>query len=198
VSARAVGHFSCGAASAVAIKLALAEYGPNMVIYNAFIVEEHEDNRRFLRDCEKWFKHPITVIQDRRFGASVREVWRRERYIKGAHGAPCSRALKRNILGGVMRPDDINILGYTAEEQDRFDSFLDANNGVKARAILIERNLTKKDCLAMISRAGIELPHMYRIGFTNANCIGCCKGGQNYWQKVRKHFPEDFNQIIQI
>ena len=35
---RVVGHFSCGAASAVACKLALAEYGrESVVIYNAFI-----------------------------------------------------------------------------------------------------------------------------------------------------------------
>ena len=61
---RIVCHFSCGAASAVATKLALGLYGAGeIVIYNAFIEEEHEDNRRFLADCEKWFGHPITVLR---------------------------------------------------------------------------------------------------------------------------------------
>ena len=62
---RIVSHFSCGAASAVATKLILAEFPPSqVVIYNAFIVEEHADNRRFLADCEKWFDHPVTVLRD--------------------------------------------------------------------------------------------------------------------------------------
>ena len=42
---RMVCQFSCGAASAVATKLILAEYPPEqVVIVNAFIKEEHEDN----------------------------------------------------------------------------------------------------------------------------------------------------------
>lgn len=196
---RVVGHFSCGAASAVAIKLAISEYGAdNVVIYNAYIKEEHQDNRRFLSDCEAWFGKKITVVQDQIYGASVREVWRKKRFIKGQYGAPCSKALKRDVLNKYMMPDDLNILGYTVEEQARFDRFIDANNGIKARAILIDRGLTKSDCLSIIDRAGIELPYMYRLGFQNANCIGCCKGGRNYWQKVRKHFSQDFIEVSQI
>lgn len=38
---RIVCQFSCGAASAVATKLALAQYGDRAVIVNAFIQEEH-------------------------------------------------------------------------------------------------------------------------------------------------------------
>ena len=45
---RMVCQFSCGAASAVATKLILAAYpAEEVVIVNAFIKEEHEDNRRF-------------------------------------------------------------------------------------------------------------------------------------------------------
>ena len=61
-----------------------------MVIFNAFIQEEHADNRRFLADCEKWFKHPVTVLRDEKYGASVREVWRKVRFMNPALGAPCS------------------------------------------------------------------------------------------------------------
>ena len=86
---RIVSHFSCGAASAVSTKLTLAEFSPaRITIYNAFIVEEEDDNRRFLADCEKWFGHPITVLRDTKYGASAREVWRRERYLKGPMGCP--------------------------------------------------------------------------------------------------------------
>jgi hypothetical protein len=50
----------------------------------------------------------------------------------------------------------------------------------------------------MLERAGIELPMMYRLGYDNANCIGCPKGGQAYWQNIREDFPEQFAQIQAI
>lgn len=51
---RIVCQFSCGAASAVATKLALAEYGSthDVQIINAFLANEEADNRRFAQDCE--------------------------------------------------------------------------------------------------------------------------------------------------
>ncbi len=53
---RVVGQFSCGAASAVATKMALSQHkGAEVVIVNAFLKEEDDDNRRFLADCEDWF-----------------------------------------------------------------------------------------------------------------------------------------------
>lgn len=196
---RWVCQFSCGAASAVATKLVLAEQpAESVLILNAFIQEEDEDNRRFLKDCERWFNHPITVVQDTKFNASTLEVWRRRRYIQGMYGAPCSAALKRDLLDAVKQPDDIVVLGYTADEQDRFDRFVDANAGRKVVCPLIERNLSKADCLAIIDRAGIELPAMYRRGYDNANCIGCPKGGQAYWQSIRQDFPQRFADIEAI
>ena len=66
MSNRIVCQFSCGAASAVATKLALAEYGAthDVQIINAFLANEHEDNRRFALDCEAWFGRPVTVLRD--------------------------------------------------------------------------------------------------------------------------------------
>src|SRR5262249_47471245 len=96
------------------------------------------------------------------------------------------------------QPGDINVLGYTDEERDRFDNFLDANPGRKVWCPLIERNLTHADCLAIVQDAGIELPLMYRLGFKNANCEGCCKGGEGYWNKIRKVFPHRFEQVADI
>lgn len=196
---RVVCQFSCGAASAVATKLALVQYaGREIVIVNGFLKEEHPDNRRFLADCETWFGHPITVLRDEKFGASTLEVFRRERYLGGRGGAPCSRALKRRVFEAFQRPTDTVVIGYTLEEEHRVDNLLDANAGRAFVFPLIERRLGKADCLAMIQRAGIELPMMYRLGYDNANCIGCVKGGEGYWNKIRRDFPEQFNAIADI
>jgi hypothetical protein len=192
-------QFSCGAASAVATKLTLAEYPADQVlIVNAFIVEEHADNRRFLADCERWFGRPITVVRDEKYGASTDEVWRRKRFIKGPRGAPCSGELKRKVLGLLASPGDVNVVGMTREESDRFDDLCDHFPAVEWRAPLIERGIGKDDCLAMVERAGIELPLMYRLGYDNANCIGCPKGGQAYWQNIREDFPERFGAVMEI
>ena len=62
-------------------------------------------------------------------------------------------------------------------------------------APLLDRGLTKPDCLTMLTNAGIELPAMYRLGFSNANCVGCVKGGMGYWNKIRRVFPETFARM---
>lgn len=197
---RIVCHFSCGAASAVAAKLALTKYHDTheVAIINAFVAEEHPDNRRFLADCEKWLDYPITQLADRKYWASTDEVWRRERYMRGLRGASCTRALKGKLLDAFRRPGDVTVIGYTAEEKDRFEDFVERHPDVQAKVPLIEAGLSKADCLAMIQRAGIELPMMYRLGYRNANCIGCIKGGKGYWNKIRVDFPERFEQVAEI
>jgi hypothetical protein len=194
---RIVCHFSCGAASAVATKLSLAVYGhERVVIYNAFIVEEDADNRRFCDDCEKWFEHKVNVLRDEKFGASAREVWRRERFMKSAFGASCSRALKYEVIDSVCLPSDRHVYGFTWDERhkQRVKNFL----SVGGICPLIERNLTKGDCLGMIERAGLVLPLRYRQGYNNANCVGCCKGGMGYWNKTRRDNPEVFAEVAEI
>lgn len=196
---RMVVQFSCGAASAVAAKLTLAAYPTDQVlIVNAFIQEEHPDNRRFAADCEKWFGHPVMVLMDQKFSASTHEVWRRRRFMKGPHGAPCSLHLKRELLASVCEPEDVKVIGFTLDEENRADDLVDSFPTEKFAFPLIDKRLTKEDCYSIIDRAGLKLPAMYLMGYDNANCIGCVKGGQAYWQNIRADFPEQFVQIQKI
>ena len=193
---RRVVQFSCGAASAVAAKLTIGRY-PDAVVINAFIKEEHEDNRRFLSDVERWIGVPIVVLKNERYNGSAYEVFRRVKYTKGMYGAPCTRTLKREVLDAWSRPGDVPVIGFTADEQDRADGFLDSTGGV-GEFPLIDAGLSKEDCLAIVQRAGIKLPEMYLLGYNNANCIGCVKGGAGYWNKIRRDFPERFEEMCQI
>lgn len=194
---RIVAQFSCGAASAVATKLALAQYGDQVVIVNAFIAEEHEDNRRFLEECRVWFGRDITVLRDTKYNASAIEVFETVGYIKGPRGAACTTRIKRGLLRKFEQPGDVLVLGYTAEEQDRYDDFLQDWPDRPIIAPLIDRGLTKEDCKAMVSRAGIALPTMYDMGYENNNCIGCVKGGLGYWRAIRLDFPAQFERMAQ-
>lgn len=196
---RIVCQFSCGAASAVATKLVLAEHaGQDVQIVNAYLKNEHADNRRFLADCEQWFGRSITVLRDEKFSADVIQVFRRKQFMKGPMGAPCSRELKRRQLDGWSQSGDVIVLGFTAEEADRYEDFKDRNPTRPAIAPLIDKGLEKEDCKAMVQRAGIELPLMYRLGYENANCIGCVKGGEGYFRAIREDFPAEFEELCQV
>lgn len=196
---RIVCWFSCGAASAVATKLAITENAgrlPLVVVYTE-VKEEHPDNRRFLDECQEWFGVPIQILRNEKYDSSIYEVFRKERFLVGPSGAACTRLLKKGMRQRFEQPGDRQVFGYTAEESERFDSFLDANN-IDAVAPLLERGLTKGDCLGLLQSEGIELPAMYRLGYLNNNCIGCVKGGAGYWNKIRVDFPETFERMAKV
>lgn len=199
---RLVIWFSCGAASAVAAKLAITENAGKLpvVVVRCYLAEEHEDNERFAADCERWFGVPITTIRSEEYpDGSIFSVFEKRRFISNMHGAPCTKALKRLPREAYQRPDDLHVFGYTAEERARYDAFLDANNGIRDWPILIERGLLKEECLAMVERAGIVLPVMYGLGFEHNNCIGCVKAtGAGYWNAVRTHFPIRFDRMARF
>jgi 3'-phosphoadenosine 5'-phosphosulfate sulfotransferase (PAPS reductase)/FAD synthetase len=67
---RVIAWFSCGAASAVATKLALDEF-PGCIPVYCDTGAEHEDNKRFLKDCEKWFGKEILVLRSKRY----KDIW---------------------------------------------------------------------------------------------------------------------------
>lgn len=199
IQPRILCHFSCGAASAVATKLALDKYGAdNCEIINIHIAEEHPDNQRFLKDCERWFGKTITIAQNDKYNASIYEVFRQVSYIKGIAGAPCTTQLKRKVRAKFSKPDDIHIFGFTVEEEQRAVDFEERNPQMHIDWTLIEHGLTKSDCLALLQEANIELPMMYQLGYRNNNCIGCVKGGMGYWNKIRKDFPDVFARMSMV
>lgn len=192
---RVVAWFSAGAPSAVAAKLTIAQYGHERVIVARIDTgSEHEDQGRFTADVERWLDHPVVVLRSLDY-TDTWDVWERRKYIVGNQGAPCTVELKRKVRYAFQEPADRQVFGYTREEAHRAERFHDTDPGIDLWCPLIERDLSRADCLAMIERAGIELPAMYRLGFRNNNCIGCPKGGIGYWNHIRRHFPEQFERM---
>jgi len=191
--------FSCGAASAVATKLAIADNAEELPLVIAYteVIEEHPDNKRFLAECQEWFGQEIIILGNDKYKRSVREVFSRSGFLKGPHGAPCTGILKKRVRKDFEMPTDRQVFGYTAEEQVRVDRFIDRNNDVDIWVPLIDRGLLKSDVLAMVDNAGIDLPEMYKLGYRNNNCIGCVKGEAGYWNKIRVDFPETFEWMAQ-
>jgi len=189
--------FSCGAASAVAAKLTLEKYGRynKISIVNNPIKEEHKDNQRFLRDVEEWLNHPIQYATREKYpDQSCKDVWADRRFMSGPMGAPCTLELKkkaRQEWESENKPD-YTVLGFTVEEQKRADRFRLTERDTLLTP-LIDEGYDKQWCFNVLVDAGIELPYIYKVGYPNANCIGCVKAGSaTYWNLVRETFPEVF------
>ena len=167
---RVVCWFSCGAASAVATKLALKQYGERVEIVYQDTGSEHPDNKRFLRDCERWFGREITVLKSKKYN-SIWEVFEKTRYLVGPMGARCTSELKRKlaeeyITWGPLQ--DIEIFGYTVEEEPRLKRFRSNNPERIIECPLIDKALNKTECLGILEREKIQIPKMYKLGYKTA------------------------------
>lgn len=185
--------WSAGAASTVAAMIHLREHPEAELIYTD-PGSEHPDNTRFRADVEKWLGVEITVLKSDKY-VDTWDVWNKRRYTTGIKGALCTVELKKKLRQQYEDPDDFQVFGYTADEQERVDRFREANPDVKLVTPLIDNFLSKADCLGVLVSAGIELPAMYKLGYLNANCIGCPNGGMGYWNMIRRDFPADFDRM---
>lgn len=189
--------FSCGAASAVAARMTFLRYGAthHIRVLNNEVVEEGEDNRRFLRDVEAWLNCKIEQVSHPLYPErSAVDVWERRGGMSFPHGAPCTVHLKKEARQIWERdnPVDWHVLGFTADEKVRHDRFV-LTERENVLPVLIDEGLTKNDCFDILTSAGIRLPEAYFLGYPNANCRGCVKAtSPSYWNHVRKVDPEVF------
>jgi hypothetical protein len=191
-----VAWFSCGTASAVAAKLTIAKLATTheVIVARCIVPEEHEDNDRFAADCAKWFGQPVLNLRSADY-ANCEDVWTKRRYMSGVVGAICTVEMKKVVRQQFEREfdPDMQAFGYTADEQRRVDRFRRSNPEVALYCPLVAAGLDKEACHAIVDRAGIELPAMYRLGFQNANCVGCVKAqSPAYWCRTKRLFPEVF------
>lgn len=194
---RIVCWFSCGAASAVAAKITLAQRpDAEIALIRIYVPEEDADNARFAQECEPWFGREVAMIRSQEY-ASCEDVWGARKYMSGPRGAPCTGEMKKAPRWSFERewqPDE-QVFGFTAEEARRAERFRRDNPEVRLLTPLIDAGLTKEDCYALVQRAGLTLPRMYRLGYDNANCVGCVKAqAPAYWNRVRQTHPEVFER----
>lgn len=189
--------FSSGAASAVAARRIVEKYGNlcTIRVINNPILEEDEDNLRFLKDVEAWLGVKIEFARHSKYpNASVEEVWDDVSYMCGTKGAPCTRLLKKGARGQweANNHHDWLVMGFTADEKKRADLFklTERSNFLP---ILVDEGIDRARCFQILTDAGIALPRTYAIGWPNGNCPGCVKAtSPTYWNFTRKHRPDVF------
>jgi hypothetical protein len=196
---RLVVWFSCGDASAVAAKIALARYGNSheVAIARCIVSNEHEDNSRFAVDCAAWFGQPIVELRSTKY-ADVWDVWERERFLSGVGGARCTVEMKKAVRWEFEKAwqPDVQAFGFHVGEEDRAATFRAGNPEIELLTPLIDAGLKKEDCHAIIRRAGILRSAMYDLGFPNANCKMCVKDqSPRGWMRRRHYFPTEFARL---
>jgi len=166
--------FSCGAASAVAAKLAVEKYPDCEVLYCDTLKYEHEDNPRFMDDVSRWVGKEVTLLSSPKY-TDIYDVFNKTGWLVGVGGARCTIELKKNVRKEYQQEGDVHLFGLTADEEKRIERFEDENYSLELEWILRDAGVTKADCYRIIQQAGIPLPMMYRLGYNNNNCIGCVK-----------------------
>lgn len=196
-----ISWWSAGVTSAVATKLAIDKYGKDRVLPIYFKIDtSHSDNERFIRECEEWYGREIMQTQSHKHTNQF-EVIEKDKYVNGPGGARCTLVLKKRVRQRIEKEIDYEaqVFGFefSKKEVNRAVRFKEQYPETKPIFPLIEKKLTKPECLYYLEQAGIERPEMYKLGYGNNNCIGCVKGGKGYWNKIRVDFPDYFERMAQ-
>jgi len=195
-----ISWFSGGVTSAVATKIALSEYENVLPVYLE-TGGHHSDMQRFLKECEEWFGANILVLQDKRFKDHM-DLCEKKKVINFTTGAECSRTLKKKVRQKfeeiVNFKHQVFGFEFARKQINRSIRFQEQYPYTNPLFPLIDKKLTKGNCMSMVERAGIKLPEMYSLGFNNNNCVGCVKGGKGYWSHIKETFPEVFNRMAII
>lgn len=205
-----VAWWSAGITSAIACKMALELYD-DVELYYIHIDTAHPDNDRFKADCEKWYGREIKTLKSRDFKDQFDVI---ENHggdaVNTPYGAPCTLHLKKNVRFDFEKLNELTLFNqrtikgqvwgyeFEAKEINRAIRHLQQYPATKPLFPLIEKGLTKENCAALLIDAGIALPKMYELGYSNNNCIGCVKGGMGYWNKIRIDFPEVFERMAKL
>jgi hypothetical protein len=190
-------QFSGGAASYVAAKLILEEFGHDGValIFADTLIED-EDLYRFLSDAEQRLQHPVIRISE---GRDPWEVFFAERMMGNSRVDPCSKILKRKLLdkwrAANCALDCTLVIGYDATEDFRLRRLKARMAPMKVRAPLLEQGIWKEQVYAIVEADGLRLPRLYGMGFAHNNCGGfCVKAGQASFALLLENLPERYAQ----
>ena len=140
IGERVVCWFSCGSTSAIATLKALEKYRGKIPIDICYCDTggEHDDNHRFLKDMERVYDQEFKIRKNPRFN-DIWEVWEYRRYMAGVAGAPCTSEMKIKVRELYQKPTDIQIFGFSNDEERRKDRFEENHKEAYIECPLITR-----------------------------------------------------------
>lgn len=201
-----IAMFSGGAASAYVAYLMVQKHGKeNSKLFFTDTLWEHKDNKRFMIEVAEEIDIDIKTVRD---GRTPDEVFEDTKFLGNSRLAKCSSQLK--VRQTVLYLEELRDEGYEPilyfgigkHEKRRRDSLETLYNHnllprdgeeqpVKTVFPLYESNISDDEIKRIITKDwGIELPEMYHLGFSHANCGGrCVRGGFNHYKHLYETWP---------
>lgn len=186
--------YSGGIGSWMTAKRVIAQHGKeNVILLFTDTLIEDEDLYRFINETVKEMDVQYEYIAD---GRTPWEVFKDVKYLGNSRLAQCSHVLKQKPadkwIKANYKPDECLLyLGIDWSEAHRVKS--PTKNWLPYTVLFPmceEPYLTKQDMLDELQRLGIEIPKLYKLGFSHNNCGGgCVRAGQGHFVNLLKQLP---------
>lgn len=187
---------SGGAASFAVAHLVCEKYGAkNVVMIFCDTLIENEDLYRFLFESVQKLGCYFIYLKD---GRNPWQVYRDVRYYANTRTAHCSDALKKDLFRTYLNEnfpaseDNTLYFGFDWKEKHRHDRAVENWKPYKVVSPLTEPPYySRSQIFQIIDDYDIELPELYKLGFTHNNCNGVCpKAGQAHFKLLLNAAPD--------
>lgn len=187
--------YSGGIGSWMTAKRVIAQHGKeNVILLFTDTLIEDEDLYRFIEETVKEMDVEYVRIED---GRTPWEVFKDVRYLGNSRLAQCSHILKQKTadkwLKAHFQPEEVILyLGIDWTEEHRTKAPVKNWAPFKVEFPMCEEPyLSKQDMLDELKRLGIEIPRLYKMGFSHNNCGGfCVRAGQAHFLNLYKKLPD--------
>jgi hypothetical protein len=206
--------FFSGGLASFAVAHLVKERNPNdnIVLLFTDTLFEDADLYRFINEASDKLKLPLLILTD---GRTPLELMEKRKFLFNSRIADCSIVLKVKpakdlIIKGIYTDkyewrnkqylvnenflgNPILYFGISYDEIHRQASIVRNWQPYKTEMPLIDTVVDKKELLELYN---IEIPRLYKMGFTHNNCKGrCIKGGQGHWLQLLK---EDYVSFCEM
>jgi 3'-phosphoadenosine 5'-phosphosulfate sulfotransferase (PAPS reductase)/FAD synthetase len=127
------------------------------------------------------------------------QIYKHKRWIGNSRKAQCSHMLKQDMSAKYLKenfpdPNEITLyLGIDWTEAHRKEKPTENWKPYNVEFPMCdwEPLLDKEDIKELLAGIGIELPELYKLGFSHNNCGGfCCRAGQGHFANLLETKPE--------
>lgn len=191
---------SGGVGSYFSLKRIIEKHGKeNVVAVFCDTLEEDGDLYRFLDDIERVLDisiHKLCV------GKTPFELAYEENFVYNSRVANCSKKLKSRPFIKWLKenysPDEcILYLGIDWTETHRCEAIKRNYKPYRVEFPMCEKPyISKNEMVEMLKDDGIEIPRLYKLGFSHNNCGGFCfKAGIGHFRNL---YEKDKNRYLQF
>lgn len=162
---------------------------------------ENADLYRFLDDIERLLGIELVRLAD---GRTPKQVMMDERCITIGTMAPCSRILKHEVIDRWVtehfadKPKTL-VFGFDWTEPHRAERIAERMAPTPVWCPLLEPPyVTKQEIGFQLEAQGVQIPLLYRLGFSHNNCDRkCVRAGQGHYAHLLRVSPDTYAEIEQ-